>query len=156
MNNTDKLEEWSNMKEGEIIYDSDCNGWSQDVFINTVENRSNCYFIAFTDENYVFGGFSPSKEKLEDTFLFTFNENGIMNKVKKYNIIDKKNGGVKLSKCTHCLFSFHCGISIYPTGERETFASNSIGMYYKDAYKRCITGTSKSFDVERIVVIQMI
>ena len=82
-NNINKLEEWSKLKFNQIVYDSDIDGKSNEIFRNKIINHSHLYFIVIDDKNNVFGYYFPGKidnigNDIYDPniFMFSLNSNG--------------------------------------------------------------------------------
>ena len=53
--NIPELENWSGLKYKQILYDSDVDGKSSEIFKNQIINHSHLYFIVIDSNDNVFG-----------------------------------------------------------------------------------------------------
>ena len=90
-----QLEQWTNKKCSEVIFDSNIHDWSQrTLFDNTVHNKSNLAFIVEDTSNNKFGGYIVSTINAHTTndindsnaFIFSLKSNGRINGMKRFNI----------------------------------------------------------------------
>ena len=90
-----QLEEWTNKKCTEIVFDSDKDNWSENtsVFDSKVINKSNLIILIEDKEGQKFGGYVNEKITGVNTwindqnaFLFSLNSNGRLNGMMKFNV----------------------------------------------------------------------
>ena len=101
-----QIEEWTNKKYSEVIFDSDKDDWSEnEPFKSRVLNKSNLIFLIEDFEGQKFGGYINAKidkalnkgngwengSAIEDpnAFVFSLNSNGRLNGMMKFGIKDK-------------------------------------------------------------------
>ena len=83
INNIPILEEWSGLKYKEILYDSNKDDKSSEIFRNKIINHQHLYFIIIDSDNNVFGHYHNSiiniiEDQIYDKriFMFSLNSNG--------------------------------------------------------------------------------
>ena len=90
-----QLEQWTNKKCSEVLFDSDKDDWSQNtsVFGDKIYGKSNLMFIVEDTNNNKFGGYLTSTiDKYDDyiidknAFVFSLKSNGRINGTKKFDI----------------------------------------------------------------------
>ena len=88
--NIPTLEEWSGLKYHQILYDSEIDGKSSEIFRKKIINHSHLYFIIIDSNNNVFGHYHNSIiNNIEDAifdsniFMISLYSNG-RNRIKKY------------------------------------------------------------------------
>ena len=83
-----QLEQWTNKKCLEVIFDSDKDNWSENtsVFGDKLMNKSNLVFVIEEENNNKFGYYfngtvktDGSNMKAQGSFMFTLKSNGRMN-----------------------------------------------------------------------------
>jgi len=93
VNNMNKLEEWSGLKFKQVLYDSERDGKSSEIFRNKTLNHSHLYFIVIDSVNNIFGHYHPDvvtiNGRQSNIFLFTLNSNGRCG-VKKFEKISRQ------------------------------------------------------------------
>ena len=164
MKEIEKLEEWTNKKCGEIIFDSDIDNWSQNTseFDDLILNKRNLLFLIKSDNNIKFGGFlntiidkrgDDKWIKDENAFLFTFKDNKPM----KFNIKKDKSeyAFIVRTKKQEDLFNFgYYDINIYKKGYKSEIKPNTFE--YEGNTNALIGRTGpRCFSPKRIIVIQM-
>ena len=80
VNNIPILEEWSGLKFNEVLYDSEKDGKSSEIFRNKVVNYSHLYFIVIDSNNNVFGHYHNGiinriGHRIYDKSIFMFSLN---------------------------------------------------------------------------------
>ena len=76
------MEDWSGLKYKQVLYDSDVDGKSSEIFKNKIINHSHLYFIVIDSDENVFGHYhNKTVNEIDsdiydsDIFLFTLNSN---------------------------------------------------------------------------------
>ena len=96
-----QLEEWTNKKCGEVVFDSDKDDWSKNtsVFHTKVINKSHLIFLVEDTNNNKFGYYFngcvneiASQIKVPDSFLFSLKSNGRINGMMKFEQKDAFQG----------------------------------------------------------------
>ncbi|BFU19522.1 hypothetical protein EHI8A_187890 [Entamoeba histolytica HM-1:IMSS-B] len=161
----DKVEEWTNLKVGTIIFDSNVDDWSKgsSVFGQRVLNRKNLVFVIKDTKNNVFGGYVNcliDRACLTDdteSFVFSLQSNGRIKTMMKFPIkSERKRDAFRLGG-DDWDWLFWMGfrdIFIWKKGsEYENFCEQQSFEYY--GITKALCGNS-NFLVSRIIVIQMI
>ena len=67
-----QLEEWTNKKCGEVVFDSNKDNWNQNssVFDSKLMNRSNLMFVIEDTNNNKFGGYITAKINEYDSWIY--------------------------------------------------------------------------------------
>ena len=162
-NEIKQLQEWSSMKCGEVVFDSDKDNWNPNtsVFDDKVMNRSNLIFVVEDTSNNKFGLYTTTKVEKYDSyhtdqnaFLFSLKSNGRLNDMQKYNISFKKYGFYLCHKSNENIFWIGNGsdICIKKKGNPGSYC-NQRGFNYQ-GISNALCGGSK-FTPKRITVIQM-
>ena len=164
-----QIDEWTNKKIGQVIFDSDVDDWNQNssMFDTKILNKQNLIFLIEDTNGNKFGGFVNIKiEKtttwLTDTgmFVFSMKING-KNEMKKYMKTKNDNYGFYLVIKGHYeLFEFGDGYTIQI---HKKSCNNSNGSYvnktssYENLSSVNLFGNSgtTNFTPKRILVIQM-
>ena len=168
-NNITTLEDWSGLKYKQVLYDSDVDGKSSEIFKNKIINHSHLYFIVIDSDENVFGHYHnkmvneiDSDIYDSDIFLFTLNSNG-RNDVEKFES--------KKRVCTRIYENgfYYCGKIDYDTGyysvvdigKRISRVHEGISDFFYVDDPEIFTGKCYSFGydnfykVERLIVIEM-
>ena len=163
------LEDWSGLKYGQVLYDSDVDGKSSEIFKNKIINHSHLYFIVIDSDYNIFGHYHNKKiDKIgfdindNDIFLFTLDSNG-------RNGVDKFKR--KKTVCTHIYDNgfYYCGkidydagyYSVVKIGEAISRVHEDISHFFYVDDPEIFTGACYSFGydnfykVERLIVIEM-
>ena len=165
-----KIEEWTNLKCEQIIFDSNIHNWKQkeSKFDSLIFNKQNLIFLIETEDNIKFGGFISSKidkiyskpkwEKISDenAFIFTFKDDKLM----KFDIKKDKTNDVFWLWDNSYDILFKIGfidIIIGKQNKESSICQNDYCQFdYKENKNALIgkTGTD-SCKQKRILVIQM-
>ena len=168
--NIPTLEDWSGLKYKQILYDSDVDGKSSQIFRNKIINHSHLYFIVIDSNDNVFGHYH---NKMLDKFgldiydsaifIFTLESNG-RSDVQKFKR--------KRNVCTHIYDNngfYYCGnigydAGYYSVNEIDKAISRvheDISQFFYVDNPEIFTGSCYSFGydnfykVERVIVIEM-
>ena len=157
------LEEWSEKQIDEIIYDSDRNSDDNTCFSSIVLHQRNLLFICIDQDDMIFGGYyegeitqldSPLREEGKKDFVFTFNENGLVDSVKRYDL--KGDYGIRVYSNSVRLFTFCNAFGIAKAATDKSFCFNGIGDYYEGATSISLNNKpDRKFHVNRVIVIKM-
>ncbi|KAL7712391.1 TLDc domain-containing protein [Entamoeba marina] len=161
------LENWCNLSNSNIVYDSDRDNIENKTLINKIIGRDNLYFINFDDEGNIFGGFIHSKITATfpscmidpNAFVFSLSKNGIQNP--KRFMIHKKYADSAFwlnSEDGDYLYCFGNDVFIFRIGDHSSYCGEFHFDY--EGISPALTNkhgwrVDQRFSVERIVVIQM-
>jgi hypothetical protein len=166
----EQLEQWTNKRCGEVVFDSDKDDWNQNtsVFDSRVSNKSNLVFIVEDTINnkygYYFNGTINQYEsfiKANGSFLFSLKSNGRVNGMHKFEEKDKSRGFYLYKKSDTCLFYIHSGIYIHKENNKNrswVYEDSNVHEYHgitKALHPDLRDGSSVEFIPKRFVVIQM-
>ena len=143
-NEMNKLEEWTNKKCSEVIFDSNKDDWSQNtsVFDDRVMNKSNLMFVIEDTNNNKFGGYitatinkCDNSNYIHDSnaFVFSLKSNERLNGMMKFEIKDPE-----------------CGIKMYEKSHQKLFGiggGHDIRVC-KKSYQNGGGGYQQSFNYE--------
>ncbi|GAB1225373.1 hypothetical protein ENUP19_0252G0005 [Entamoeba nuttalli] len=110
-----QIEEWTNRKVGNILFDSDIDDWNYgtSIFDQRVMNKEHIIIIIEDSEGNKFGGYVNEKIDKVDYFikdsqshLFSLESNGRMEEMKKFDIKYQQYAFCLLNKSHNCLFGF--------------------------------------------------
>ena len=170
-----QLEQWTNKKCGEIIFDSNQHDWNQNtsVFNDKIENKYNLLFVVEDEQNNKFGCYLstiivPNTYDTwistdNNTFLFSLKSNGRLNGMMKFEIKDTSKGYFLYYKShlTH-LISLGGGVDLHlckqNSKSRSSCCQNTSCFNYHSTTNPFVGGNgsgSKNFTPRRITVIQM-
>ena len=168
--NISKLEEWSGLKYRQVLYDSDVDGQSSQIFQDKIINHSHLYFIVIDSNINVFGHYLNKKIEQTDSdiydfdiFIFTLYSNG-RSDVEKFKS--------KKMVCMHFYDNgfYYCGditsdysgyYSVNGIGEIDCRVTEDISKFFDVNEPEIFTGACYSFGYdnfykpERLVVIEM-
>ena len=170
-----QLEEWTNMKCREVVFDSDVDNWNvnSSIFDDRVMNRSNLMFVIEDTNKNKFGGYITSKIDKYDSdindfnsFVFSLKSNNRINGMMKFEIQSNYSQyAFRLyDKSDSYLFGIGCGhdIRIYKENSKSSstcYQDNNRYNYHgtSNAFLQgCSHGSSSVyFTPKRITVIQM-
>ncbi|BFU24518.1 predicted protein [Entamoeba histolytica] len=111
----EQLEEWTNRKVGNILFDSDIDNWNVNtsVFNQRIMNKEHIVIIIEDSEGNKFGGYVNEKiDKVgcfiydSQSFVFSLESNGRMKGMKKFDIKEQQHAFCLLNKSHNCLFAF--------------------------------------------------
>ena len=163
------LEDWSGLKFKKVLYDSDVDGKSAEIFKKKIINHSHLYFVVIDSDENVFGHYlnvMVEETNLDivdtDIFLFTLNSNG-RNDVEKFES--------KKVVYTHIYDDgfYYCGnigydtgyYSVVDIGKANSRVHEDISHFFYIDNPEIFTGSCYSFGYdnfykpERVVVIEM-
>ena len=163
------LENWCGLKYKQVLYDSDVDNKSSEIFRNKIINHSHLYFIVIDSEDNVFGHYHNKMiDEIgydmndDDIFLFILNSNG---RSSADNFKRKKN------VCTHIYDKgfYYCGhigydtgyYSVVDIGTANSRVHEDLSHFFYIDEPEIFTGSCYSFGydnfykVERIIVIEM-
>ncbi|BFU19875.1 predicted protein [Entamoeba histolytica] len=163
-----QLEEWTNRKVGNILFDSDKDDWNRNtsVFDKRIKNKQHIILIIEDEEGNKFGGYVNSKVdkvgyfiKDSKSFLFSLESNGRMKGMKKFDIKEPEYAFYLFNQSHKCLFAFGCGDDIVIG--KENYKTISWCYQYLFEYKgisKALCGNEypEYFTPKRIIVIEMI
>ncbi|BFU21534.1 predicted protein [Entamoeba histolytica] len=172
-----QIEEWTNRKVGNILFDSDIDDWNKNtsVFDERVMNKEHIIIIIEDEDGNKFGGYVDSKIDKDGydindskSFLFSLESNGRMKGMKKFDIKEPQYAFCLSNQSNDYLFAFGGGLfGLF------VFGGNDIVVYKENhkTYSRCkqcsfeYEGISKAlcgneypdnyFTPKRIIVIEM-
>ena len=166
-----QLEEWTQKKYGEILFDSDINEWSNPTILNEkINGREKLIFLIEDEDGEKFGYYlNTQKEKHMNeiktdsgSFHFNLESNGRLETPMKFEIKDINNGGIMIFE-NSCGFLIKLGDIVVFNKEYKHISScqqnENIFDYHeiKDALcgKTIEKGSTEHFVPKRIPVIQM-
>ena len=166
-----QLEEWTNKKCLEVIFDSNVDDWSQDtsVFNLKVMNKSDLIFLIEDTNGNKFGEYIHSdihRWETEiydsDAFLFSLKSNGRINGMMKFEEINGSELWI-YNKSSDYLFYVSCGLYIYKEHKKNQSSvyenTNNFDFHgtTKALHPNLIDKNSyaENFIPKRFVVIQM-
>ena len=170
-NELHQLEEWTQMKHSEIVFDSENDDWDIDtsVFDKRVFEKSNLLFIVEDTTNNTFGYYFNEtlhcyklNIKGNGSFLFSLKSNGRINKMLKFEEKEKAKGFILYDHEHDILFGMSSGFFINkPKSLRKStvFENSKYFEYYNYTHvfhEKLQNGKQQHFIPKRIVVIQMI
>ena len=165
-----KIEEWTQKKCTEVIFDSNTDDWNMktSVFDDKVKNRSNLIFLVETTNGNKFGYYftgtiknANKRYKSPNCFLFSLKSNGGINEMMKFEEKQTAEGFFLYDKSNPKLFSMNYGFIMNKRNERS-----SSYVVYQDSSRFDFHGTRNAmcanssndyqdFTTTRFVVIQM-
>ncbi|BFU22101.1 TLD, putative [Entamoeba histolytica] len=164
-----QIEEWTNRKVGNILFDSDIDNWNKDtsVFYQRIWNKKHIIIIIEDEDGNKFGGYVNSKidkvgEWINDSksFVFSLESNGRMERMMKFDIKDPRYAFILHNQSDDCLFIF----GYFGYGDFGVFKENDKTESYCSQYSFEYEGISNAlcgkqyperFTPKRIIVIEM-
>ena len=159
-----QIEQWCQLKLGDVLFDSDCDNWSKDTskLSSLIMNQSRLVFLIEDTDGDKFGAYI--NERIEHyypwirdprAFVFSLQQRKTIKTMKKYDILDDKFAFLLYDKSCDLLFSIGCidisiGVKEYPTG-----CNYSQHSFDYNGMKNALTD-KMYFVPKRIVVISMI
>ncbi|BFU26526.1 predicted protein [Entamoeba histolytica] len=155
-----QLEEWTNRKVFNILFDSDKDDWkvNTSVFDQRIINKEHIIIIIEDTEGNKFGGYVNSKINRVDgfiydskSFVFSLESNGMM----KFNIKDQEYAFYLNNQSSGWLFGFGGGFDIYVY--KENYKTKSCCRQCSFEYEgisNALCG-KECFTPQRIIVIEM-
>ena len=164
--NIQKLEEWSGLKYGGPIYESNIYGNSVKIFANRILHHKHLYFIVIDKDNNVFGYYSDREfDKVDDnrsddkTLMFTLNSNGRcgVSKFVKKNAISVFTS-IHRKKEILCECTFKANEDCFCVGMMysDCSAIKSIDKMFEGVNSNDLIGSdSEDFTAQRLIVVEM-
>ncbi|BFU23715.1 predicted protein [Entamoeba histolytica] len=159
-----QLEEWTNRKVSNILFDSDIDDWNKNtsVFDQRIMNKEHIIIIIEDEEGNKFGGYVNSKiNKVQyyindsKSFVFSLESNGRIEGMMKFDIKQPQYAFYLNSQTDNCLFSFgyFCDIHVY----KENYKTQSFCKQYSYDYKGISNALCGKYNFipKRIIVIEM-
>ncbi|BFU24979.1 predicted protein [Entamoeba histolytica] len=158
-----QLEEWTNRKVSNILFDSDKDDWKQgtSVFDQRMMNKEHIIIIIEDEEGNKFGGYVNSKIDevgyINDSqsFLFSLESNGRMKGMKKFDIKEQEYAFCLWNQSDDWLFKFGFGNDIFVCKENdktESFCDQNSFEY--EGIRNALCG-KEDFTPKRIIAIEM-
>ena len=163
-----QLEEWTSLKCGEVVFDSNKDDWSLNtsVFGDKVMNKSNLIIVIEDTNGNQFGGYvSVTINKYDffhkdsNAFIFSLKSNGRINGMKKFTISKLSEAFEMWNKNNYELFRFGWEDFVICKNNHKTdnitYCKQSSFNYQGIKTGLCGPNTSKTqFTTKRIVVIK--
>ncbi|BFU25665.1 predicted protein [Entamoeba histolytica] len=160
-----QLEEWTNKKVGNILFDSDIDDWNKDtsVFGERVMNKEHVIIIIEDEDGNKFGGYVNSKIDKDDgwindskSFVFSLDSKGRMEGMMKFDIKQPQDAFRLWNKSNNWLFNFGCGggdIYLKKIYDKKDSHCKQRSFEYK-GISNALCG-NENFTPKRIIVIEM-
>ncbi|BFU22935.1 predicted protein [Entamoeba histolytica] len=166
-----QLEEWTNRKVGNILFDSDIDDWNKNtsVFGERIMNKEHIIIIIEDEEENKFGGYVNSKiDKVDEwindsqSFVFSLDSNGRMEGMKKFDIKEPGHAFWLCNQSYDILFGFGGDgkylkdIVVYKENTKTESYCNQRSFEYKGIRNSlCGKEFPEHFTPKRIIVIEM-
>ncbi|BFU26130.1 predicted protein [Entamoeba histolytica] len=162
------IEEWTNRKVGNIIFDSDNDNWNKDisVFDQRMMNKEYVIIIIEDEEGNKFGGYVDSKINKVDkwiydskSFLFSLESNGRIKGMMKFDIKHPEFAFCLYNQSHDYLFEFGfgllglCDIRVYKENNKTKSWCYQFSFEY-EGIENALCG-NHDFTPKRIIVVQM-
>ncbi|BFU26664.1 predicted protein [Entamoeba histolytica] len=162
-----QIEEWTNRKIDNILFDSDIDNWKvgTSIFDERIMNKENIIIIIEDEEGNKFGGYVNSKinevgDFINDSnsFLFSLESNGRNEGMKKYDIKQQQYSFKLFNQSSDYLFGFGFGdIRVYKENDKtESYCKQHSFSYEGISKALCGKEYPERFTPKRIIVIEMI
>ena len=165
----DQLEQWTNKKCDQVIFDSEKDKWGQNtsVFDERVKGKNNLIFVIEDRNRNKFGGYVSSTIRqcnayTSDTnlFLFSLKSNNRINGMMKFEIQSccSQSGLYVCDKSCNTLFKFGRDGDLIISKENCKSSSQCYQTSYSINYhgiQNALIGMSGYFTPKRIIVIEM-
>ncbi|BFU19253.1 predicted protein [Entamoeba histolytica] len=162
-----QIEEWTNRKVGNILFDSNKDDWnkSTSVFYQRIMNKEHIIIIIEDEDGNKFGGYV--NEKIDEvgyikdskSFLFSLESNGRLDGMMKFDIIKQpQHAFILFSKSDDCLFNFgyYGDICVHKANYKTTSSCKQYSFQYKGISNvLCGKEYPNRFTPKRIIVIEM-
>ncbi|BFU24978.1 predicted protein [Entamoeba histolytica] len=162
------IEEWTNRKVGNILFDSDNDNWNKDisVFDQRMMNKEHIIIIIEDEEGNKFGGYVDSKINKVDkwiydskSFLFSLESNGRMKGMMKFDIKQPQYAFCLYNQSHDRLFEFgfgyfgFCDIRVYKENNKTKSWCYQFSFEY-EGIENALCG-NHDFTPKRIIAIEM-
>ena len=164
-NEMNQLEQWTNKKCSEVLFDSNKDNWSQNtsVFDSKIMNKSYMAFIVEDHDNNKFGYFlngtantNESWIKTQGSFNFSLKSNGRINSMMKFEEGSGCSGSfLSYNKSNVYLLSICSSFYIYKENNKQNSNCSTLGCFNCHGITNPLRGTTDKFSPKRITVIQM-
>ncbi|BFU26611.1 trichohyalin, putative [Entamoeba histolytica] len=163
----EQLEEWTNRKVGNILFDSDIDNWNKNtsVFDERIINNKHIIIIIEDEEGNKFGGYVNEKidrvgYDINDSksFVFSLESKGRMKGMKKFDIKEPENAFCRFNKSNNYLFGFGLlgDIRVYKENDKTYSHCQQYSFEYKGISNAlCGKQHPNHFTPKRIIVIEM-
>ncbi|BFU26708.1 predicted protein [Entamoeba histolytica] len=162
-----QLEEWTNRKVGNILFDSDIDSWNVNtsVFGERIKNKEHIIIIIEDSEGNKFGGYVNSKiDKVNGfiydskSFVFSLESKGRMKGMMKFDIKLQQYAFRLCGQSYNCLFEIGNGYDICVCKENnktKSFCLQHSFEYEGISNALCGKQHPNRFTPKRIIVIEM-
>ncbi|BFU20639.1 TLD, putative [Entamoeba histolytica] len=161
-----QIEEWTNRKVGNILFDSDIDNWNKNtsVFDQRIMNKEHIIIIIEDEEGNKFGGYVNSKINKVDkwisdskSFVFSLESKGRIEGMMKFDIKQPQCAFWLFNQSYDCLFSFgYYDICVYKENNKTESHCYPRSFEYKGISKAlCGNEYPEYFTPKRIIVIEM-
>ncbi|BFU26113.1 trichohyalin, putative [Entamoeba histolytica] len=163
----EQIEEWTNRKVGNILFDSDKDDWKEDtsVFDKRIINKEHIIIIIEDEDGNKFGGYVNSKiDEVEScindskSFIFSLKSNGRMKGMMKFDIKQPQHAFNLYNQSHKYLFGFGGGFDILIYKENTKTRSNCNPCSFKcEGISNALCGKlyPNRFTPKRFIVIEM-
>ncbi|BFU25996.1 predicted protein [Entamoeba histolytica] len=166
MEEIQRIEEWTNRKVGNILFDSDIDDWnvSTSVFIQRIINKEHIIIIIEDEEGNKFGGYVNEKidkvnECINDSksFVFSLESNGRMKVMKKFDIKKPQHAFWLCNQSDNYLFKLgNNDIVVFKENNKTISYCKQHSFSYKGITNAlCGKQLPERFTPKRIIVIEM-
>ncbi|BFU19916.1 trichohyalin, putative [Entamoeba histolytica] len=161
-----QLEEWTNRKIGNVLFDSDKDDWNVDtsVFGERIMHKEHIIIMIEDEDGNKFGGYVNSKidedgDYINDSksFVFSLESNGRMEGMKKFDIKEPDCTFKLWNQTSTCLFEFGSNgddICVYKENKKTKSYCEQQSFEYNEI-ENALCG-KECFTPKRIIVIEMI
>ncbi|BFU20368.1 predicted protein [Entamoeba histolytica] len=160
-----QIEEWTNRKVGNILFDSDKDDWNRNtsVFDQRIWNKEHIIIIIEDEEGNKFGGYVNSKiDKVDDwindsqSFVFSLVSNGRMKGMMKFDIKQPQYAFYLDNQSSDWLFEFGYGFMVCKENNKILSHCKQNSFEYKGISNAlCGKQHPKRFTPKRIIIIEM-
>ncbi|BFU24451.1 trichohyalin, putative [Entamoeba histolytica] len=155
-----QIEEWTEKRINNILFDSDKDNWNIDtsVFDQRIINKEHIIIIIEDEDGNKFGGYVNSKVDYfisdSQSFVFSLESNGRMKGMKKFDIKQPQYAFCLFNQTVNCLFAFGGNdIFVYKENDKTLSYCNQRSFEYK-GISNALCGKGW-FTPKRIIVIEM-
>ncbi|BFU26561.1 predicted protein [Entamoeba histolytica] len=159
-----QIEEWTNRKVGNVLFDSDKDDWKEDtsVFKQRIWKKEYIIIIIEDEDGNRFGGYVNEKidrvgYDINDSksFVFSLESNGRMKGMKKFDIKNSQYAFWLCIQSVNCLFGFGNGdICVCKENDKKYSYCEQYSFEYK-GISNALCG-KYNFTPKQIIVIEMI
>ncbi|GAB1220811.1 hypothetical protein ENUP19_0059G0020 [Entamoeba nuttalli] len=163
-----QLEEWTEKRINNILFDSDKDDWNKNtsIFDQRIINKEHIIIIIEDEEGNKFGGYVNSKIDKVDwyindskSFVFSLESNGRIEGMKKFDIVDTRYAFKIFNQTDDYLFNFGFGWDIFVYKENnktKSWCKQHSFEYEEISNALCGKEYTEPFTPKRIIVIEMI